>query len=81
MLFGKRAARPATRRARAPGGLSLVLRALILGSIAIAGAAWALARHYTQTPAPMRVPLPTAAPTYDADAGEMPVPELVRTLE
>jgi hypothetical protein len=44
--------------------------------LAIAGAAWALARHYTHTLPPLRVPfVPAAAPTYDADAGETPVPD------
>jgi hypothetical protein len=53
------------------------LRALLLGTIAIAGAAWALVRHYTHPLPPLRVPLtPSSAPTYDADAGEMPVPEM-----
>jgi hypothetical protein len=51
---------------------------VLLGLIAIAGAAWALARHYTYPLPALRVPIaPTAAPTYDADAGEVPVPELL----
>jgi hypothetical protein len=63
------------RRGGAPG---LLLRALLFGALAIAGAAWALARHYTHPLPPMRVPRPpAAAPTYDADAGEIPVPELL----
>ena len=77
MTFGKRATRTAKRPGRPAGGASLVVRALLLGSIAIAGAAWAIVRHYTLAPAPMLVPVPSAAPTYDADAGEIPVPEVL----
>jgi len=51
---------------------------VLLGLFAIAGAAWALVRHYTHTLPPLRVPVaPVAAPTYDVDAGEVPVPETV----
>jgi len=54
------------------------LRAALFGAIAIAGAAWALVRHYTHPLPPLRVPLtPSPAPTYDADAGELPVPEVL----
>jgi len=69
-----------------PGRASLTLRHLPpaaalrvvgLALLAIAGAGWALARHYTHAMPPMRVPLPpSAAPTYDPDAGEVPVPDL-----
>jgi hypothetical protein len=46
--------------------------------VAIGGAAWALVRHYTHELPPLRVPVGAApAPTYDADAGEMPVPEFL----
>jgi hypothetical protein len=52
------------------------LRTVLFGILAIAGAAWALMRHYTHTLPPLRVPfVPASAPTYDADAGEMPVPD------
>jgi hypothetical protein len=65
------------RASRPPA--TLVLRTALLGLVAIAGAAWALVRHYTHTLPPLRVPVvPAAVPTYDADAGEVPVPE---TLE
>jgi hypothetical protein len=43
--------------------------------MAIAGAAWALTRHYTHELPPLGGP--RTAPTYDADAGEMPVPEII----
>jgi hypothetical protein len=69
--------RPASGRlgvARAPP--TLLLRALFFGALAIAGAAWALVRHCSYVPPPLRVPVaPREAPTYDADAGEVPVPE------
>jgi hypothetical protein len=55
---------------------ALVLRTALFGLLAISGAAWALVRHYTHTLPPLRVPVvPAAAPTYDPDAGEMPVPD------
>jgi hypothetical protein len=47
----------------------------VFGLVAIAGAAGALVRHCTHAPVPMRVPVARPAPTYDADAGEVPVPE------
>ena len=51
-----------------------------LALAAIAAAAWGLVRHYTVVLPPMHVPVPASAgaapaPTYDADAGELPVPE------
>jgi hypothetical protein len=64
--------------ARAPVGL--LVRTVLLAVVAIGGAVWALHRHYTHELAPMVVPLGPVpakpAPTYDADAGEIPVPEL-----
>lgn len=79
MSFIKKPERPAKkptfRGAPVPSGL--LLRTLLVGLLAIFGAAWALARHYTQTLPPLRVPVPTrAAPTFDADAGEFPVPDI-----
>jgi hypothetical protein len=53
----------------------LLVRTVLIGLLAIAGAAWALVRHYTHTLPPMRVPVPREAPTYDADAGEFPIPD------
>jgi hypothetical protein len=59
---------------RVPRGL--LVRTFVLGVLAILGAAWGLARHLTASPPPMLVPrAPRPAPTYDADAGELPVPE------
>ena len=51
------------------------MRTAVFGLVAIAGAAGALVRHCTHAPVPMRVPVARTAPTYDADAGEMPVPD------
>jgi len=51
------------------------VRTAVFGLVAIAGAAGALVRHCTHAPVPMRVPVARTAPTYDADAGEMPVPD------
>jgi hypothetical protein len=51
------------------------LRSLALAVLAIAGATWALVRHRTFVPQPMEVPVaPRPAPTFDADAGELPAP-------
>jgi hypothetical protein len=81
MSFAKKPQRPAPRRAPLRfGGASvstgLLVRTLVVGLIAIGGAAWALDRHYTHTLPPMRVPLtPREAPTFDTDAGEFPVPD------
>jgi hypothetical protein len=55
-----------------------IVRVILLATFAIAASAWALAYHFTHLLPPLRVPVaPTAAPTYDADAGEIPVPELI----
>jgi hypothetical protein len=71
----RRARRPVLQGARVPSGL--LVRTVFVGLIAIAGATWALARHYTHALPPLRVPVaPREAPTYDADAGEVPVPDL-----
>jgi hypothetical protein len=62
------------RPERAP--VALLIRTAIFGVVAIFGAAWALVRHYTHEPPPLTVPVtPRPAPTYDADAGEFPVPD------
>ena len=59
-----------------PGSL---LRAMLLAALGIVGAGWALVNHYTARHPPMLVPVqPAPTPTYDADAGEMPVPEIER---
>jgi hypothetical protein len=51
-------------------------RIVLLALIGVLGAGWALVHHYTTTLPPLRVPrAPSAAPTYDPDAGELPVPE------
>ncbi len=74
MSANKRPPRPLSFRAARvqPGS---ILRLLIFAALAIAGAAWALLRHWTLVEPPLRVPVP--APTYDADAGELPAPEIV----
>jgi len=67
---------PRLRSTRTP--ISALVRVALLAVLAIVAAAWAFVRHESITPAPMRVPRPPApAPTYDPDAGEMPVPEIV----
>lgn len=61
--------------ARMPAGL--MVRMLLLGVAAIAGAAWGLIRHYTHTLPPLRANVPAAIP--ESDAGEIVAPELVGT--
>jgi hypothetical protein len=80
MSFAKKPERPRVPALRGaqPSSLSygLLLRTVIVGLLAIAGAVWGLIRHYNYTPPPMRVPVaPAEAPTYDVDAGELPVPD------
>ncbi len=54
----------------------MILRTALFGLVAIGGAAGGLARHFTHVPPPLRVPVAgRPAPTYDADAGEIPVPD------
>ena len=54
-----------------------ILRVLLLATLAAVGAGWGLVHHYGAPQAPMLVPAqPPAAPTYDADAGERPAPDL-----
>jgi hypothetical protein len=72
----ERSRKPSSRGASVSSGL--LVRTILVAVLAIGGAAWALVRHYTQTPPPLRVPVaPREAPTFDADAGEVPVPDLV----
>jgi hypothetical protein len=60
--------------------LGMVVRTVLMAIIAIGGAAWALARHYTHVNPPMLVPTTPPAtpvtPAYDLDAGELPAPDL-----
>lgn len=71
------AARPAAKSsglARIP--TTLVVRTLLLGVAAIAGAAWGLVRHCTHEEPPLlRTTSPSQNP--EADAGEIPAPELL----
>jgi hypothetical protein len=80
LSFAKKPSRPAAKTLlRAPQArFGWMLRLILFALVAIAGAAWALVRHYTHPLAPLRVPVvPSAAPIYDADAGEIPVPETI----
>jgi hypothetical protein len=80
MSFIKKPERPVKKPSfRGTSALSgLLLRTVLVGVLAIFGAAWALLRHYTQTLPPLREPVsPREAPTFDADAGEVPVPDLL----
>ncbi len=59
----------------ARGLVSALVRAIALAGVVSVAAAWAVVRHYAERHAPMLVPTPKSAPTYDMDAGEVPVPE------
>jgi hypothetical protein len=68
-----------TRFVLPPLVASPMLRLFAFGLIALVGAVYALVRHYTIDLPPMRVPVtPPPAATYDADAGEIPVPDIYR---
>jgi hypothetical protein len=60
--------------ARIPTGL--MIRMLLLGVAAIAGAAWGLVRHYTHPLPPFRANVPAST---EGSAGEIPAPELMGT--
>ncbi len=73
---------PALFQAPQPGAvgkrsLSTVVQIIVLAALVVVAAAWALADHFAEGRArpPMLVPSPRGAATYDADAGEIPVPE------
>lgn len=58
---------------------AVVVRFFVLALVGVIGAVWAIVHHYTTRPPPMLVPAtPSAAPTYDVDAGELPAPEIER---
>jgi hypothetical protein len=60
-----------------PFGASPMVRLLVFALAALVGAVYGLVRHYTMpTPTPPPPVLAAPAPTYDADAGEIPVPEM-----
>lgn len=54
-----------------------LVRVVLFAVAAVLAAAWGLASHWGSRPAPMLVPAHAApSATYDADAGEIPVPDL-----
>jgi hypothetical protein len=83
MSFAKKSrstvgARPRPRPASLREHVPTLVRALVLAVLVIAAAAWALFHHSSFVPPPMLVPAPPkAAPTYDIEAGELPVPETI----
>ncbi|MDP9033637.1 MAG: hypothetical protein M3O50_02435 [Myxococcota bacterium] len=56
----------------------MVPRIVVLAVLAVVAAAWGLVNHVVQGRAPpaMLVAPPRSAAAYDADAGEIPVPEM-----
>jgi len=57
----------------------LLARTALLAVLAIGGAAWALVRHYTYTPPPLRVPRVTRTSRDSEDPGTLQAPELLGT--
>ena len=56
---------------------SPMVRLFVFALAALVGAVYGLVRHYTMpVPTPPQPVLAAPAPTYDADAGEYPVPEM-----
>ncbi len=57
---------------------SPLVRYVVYALVALAFAAYGLVRHYSTKLPPVRHSgTPPPAPTFDADAGEVPVPEIV----
>ncbi|HEY3816579.1 MAG TPA: hypothetical protein VGL81_05385 [Polyangiaceae bacterium] len=55
---------------------SPMVRLFVFALVALAAAVYGLVRHYTMHPPPPPAPASAPpAPTYDADAGEYPVPD------
>jgi hypothetical protein len=74
--------RPRPRVSPSPVSASELARTILFGVLVAIAAAWGLARHCTRPIEPLRVPAaPAAAPTYDADAGEIPVPDTIDTAD
>jgi hypothetical protein len=54
------------------------MRIFGLAALVVIAAGWALVQHDCRDMPPMRRPVaPAAAPAYDIDAGEIPVPEII----
>jgi hypothetical protein len=73
--------RPAGFRARDPIralASTAVVRTILLALLAIGGATWALAHHYTYQPPPLRVPRSEPMSKAPEDDGTLQAPELVR---
>lgn len=81
MTFAKKPRRrfepTAARFALPPLLASPMLRLMVFALAGVAGAVYGLVRYYTRPMAPLVVTVvPPPSPTYDADAGEWPVPDL-----
>ena len=54
-----------------------IVRVVVLALLGAIAAGWAIAYHYSvQLPPMLRPVQPSPSATYDADAGEIPVPEI-----
>lgn len=65
---------PAVRPKPPPGPASLA-RVIFLAALVAIAAGWAALRHYAKPSRVINPTTPRTAPTYDEDAGEMPVPD------
>jgi hypothetical protein len=70
----KRFQGPTPRRRPLPTAASLA-RVLLLAAFVAMATGWAVLRHYAKPSSMLNPAAPRTAPTYDEDAGEMPVPE------
>jgi hypothetical protein len=56
---------------------AVLARTALLAVLAIGGATWALVRHYTYQPPPLRVLRELRSPMAGDNAGDVPAPELL----
>jgi hypothetical protein len=53
-------------------------RIVVFGALVAGAAGWAVARHRSRDLPPLRIPVPPSpAASYDVDAGEVPVPDMI----
>jgi hypothetical protein len=57
-----------------PGSLA---RTILLAVLVAIAAGWAVARHYSMGPSVLTPAATPTGPTYDEDAGELSVPEII----
>ena len=69
---------PGARRQVPPAPrLGAVIRIILLAVLVAMAAGWAAARHYSKGPRVLTPAVGPTDPTYDEDAGELSVPEII----